>query len=120
MDHRAYRVYEDRRRRPGAPQSTADDNSQNHDFDPLDWLHEVEADFIRQVHIVGYSIRDGVYHDRHSEPIQDNLYELLREVVSYAPVEAVILERDVDIPAVGELAAELHRLEETCERARHG
>lgn len=94
-------------------------NSQNHDFDPLDWLHEVEPDFIRQVHIVGYSIREGVYHDRHSEPVQDNLYELLKEVVSYAPVEAVILERDVDIPAVDELARELHRLEETCERARH-
>ncbi len=95
-------------------------NSQNHDFDPLDWLHEVEADFIRQVHIVGYSIRNGVYHDRHSEPIQDNLFALLREVVSYAPVEAVILERDVDIPAVNELTWELQRLEATCELARHG
>ncbi|WP_145209623.1 DUF692 domain-containing protein [Gimesia alba] len=94
-------------------------NGQNHCFDPVKWLHEVEPDFIRQVHIVGYSIQNGIYHDRHCEPIQDNLYDLLSEVVRYAPVEAVILERDMAIPAPTDLSAELLRLEETCERARN-
>ncbi|QDV48187.1 hypothetical protein Enr17x_01960 [Gimesia fumaroli] len=94
-------------------------NGQNHCFDPVKWLHEVDPDFIRQVHIVGYSIQNGIYHDRHCEPIQDNLYDLLSEVVRYAPVEAVILERDMAIPASTDLAAELLRLEETCERARN-
>lgn len=93
-------------------------NSRNHDFDPIEWLHEVDSQHIRQIHIVGYSFHEGVWHDRHREPIQDDLFDLVRDVVAYAPVEAIILERDGAFPPVNQLAAELTRLEETCESAR--
>lgn len=95
-------------------------NSRNHDFDPAAWLHEVRADYIQQIHIVGYSVNQGTYHDRHAEPIQDDLFALTREVVAYAPVEAIIIERDIAIPDTAEIARELARLEETCEFARRG
>lgn len=73
-------------------------NSRNHRFDPLGWLREIEPRRIRQLHIVGYS-RDGDrYADHHSAPIQDELLDLARAVVEYAPVEAVILERDENFP----------------------
>ncbi|MDG2221770.1 MAG: DUF692 domain-containing protein [Rubripirellula sp.] len=93
-------------------------NSRNHQFDPVEWLHRVEPSIIRQLHIVGYSFQAGVWHDRHSEPIQEELFELAADVVSYAPVESIIIERDGAFPSCDQLEIELKRLEDTCESAR--
>lgn len=93
-------------------------NSRNHQFDPIEWLHEIRAEHIRQLHIVGYSIENGVWHDRHSEPIQEELFELTSKVVAYAPVESIIVERDGNLPSVEDLESELSRLEDVCEAAR--
>lgn len=86
-------------------------NSRNHGFDPLAWLREIEPRRIQQLHIVGYS-RDGArYTDTHARPIQEELIALAAAVVAYAPVQSVVLERDEDIPAVGELEVEIAKLE---------
>ena len=68
-------------------------NSRNHKFDRLKWLREIE-------------------------PIQKDLYELIEEVVRYAPVQSIIVERDANFPDVEELAWELTTLEMICESAR--
>ena len=73
-------------------------NSRNHDFDPVEWLHRIKPAIIKQLHIVVYSFHNGVWHDRHCEPIQEELLELATEVIAYASVEVVIFERDVAIP----------------------
>lgn len=86
-------------------------NGRNHGFDPIGWLKQINPERIVQLHIVGYSHRDGGWHDSHSEPIQDDLLDLLREVLDYAPVQAVILERDDPAPRPDEIAAELRKLE---------
>lgn len=93
-------------------------NSRNHEFDPLDWLQQIDSQNIRQLHIVGYSFVDGVWHDRHCEPIQEELFELTAAVVSYAPVESIIVERDSAFPTSDEMESELNRLEQVCESAR--
>ena len=95
-------------------------NSRNHDFDALGWVHEIDAAHIKQLHIVGYSFRDGVWHDHHCEPIQQDLLDLATEVIGIAPVESIILERDGKFPPTAELDRELIRLEEACESARCG
>lgn len=69
-------------------------NSHNHNFDPLQWLAELDASRVRQLHIVGYSERDGRLMDDHAAPIQPELIELAQAVLERAPVEAIILERD--------------------------
>ncbi len=93
-------------------------NSRNHNFDPAEWLRELNPDHIVQLHIVGYSVRDGVWLDHHAASVQDDLLELMQEVVAYAPVQAIILERDAHFPPVSEIEAELVRLEDACEAAR--
>ncbi len=85
-------------------------NSRNHGFDAVMWLHELRPENIRQMHIVGYSIEDGRYADGHAEPVQPELIDLAREVVRYAPVEAIILERDTEFPGSEAMAAELTKL----------
>lgn len=86
-------------------------NSRNHRFDPTAWLREIEPHKIQQLHIVGYS-RDGDrYTDAHACPIQEELIDLASEVVRYAPVKSIVLERDEDIPANGDLEGEIAKLE---------
>lgn len=86
-------------------------NSRNHRFDPVAWLHKLRPDTIRQMHIVGYSIeRDGRYADGHAEPVQAELIDLAREVIKYAPVEALILERDTAFPGDAAMTSELAKL----------
>ncbi len=93
-------------------------NSRNHQFDPLEWLREIEPGHIRQLHAVGYTEDGGVWRDRHAEPIQEDLFELIEEVVRYASVQSIIVERDANFPEVEELAWELTTLERICESAR--
>lgn len=86
-------------------------NSRNHSFDALAWLHEIEPQNIVQLHIVGYSRHGNRYTDSHAAPIQDELIELAREVVSHAQVQAVILERDEDFPDVSGIEIEVAKLQ---------
>jgi uncharacterized protein (UPF0276 family) len=85
-------------------------NSRNHGYDALEWLRQIEPRRIRQLHIVGYSQANGRYMDSHAAPIQDELIALAREVVCYAPVEAIILERDEDFPDPAGLETEIAKL----------
>jgi uncharacterized protein len=87
-------------------------NARNFGYDPVEWLSRVDAMRIRQLHIVGYSFRDGRYQDSHSAPIQDELFDLLDEVLRRAQVEAVLLERDERFEALNEIESELARLKE--------
>ena len=85
-------------------------NSRNHGFEALKWLHEIEPRRITQLHIVGYSRAGERYTDSHAQPIQEELIELARAVVNYAPVQDIILERDEDFPATAELELEIAKL----------
>ena len=89
-------------------------NSRNHGFDALKWLREIEPRRITQLHIVGYSRSGDRYTDSHSQPIQEELIELAQAVVGYAPVKAIILERDEDFPDVVGLEAEIAKLNRIC------
>ncbi|HEY5778615.1 MAG TPA: DUF692 domain-containing protein [Terrimicrobiaceae bacterium] len=91
-------------------------NSRNHAFDPLAWLKEIPPGRIKQLHIVGYTIENGRYSDGHAQPIQDELIELARAVVEYAPVRAIILERDTNFPGAMAMEKELGKLAQICGR----
>lgn len=82
-------------------------NGRNHGFDPRDWLRDLDVRRIVQLHVVGYTERDGRWHDEHAEAIQEDLMDLIHEVLRRAPVEAVVLERDERFPGPGVLRNEL-------------
>ena len=93
-------------------------NARNHKFDELAWLQELEPHHIRQLHVVGYSQRHGVWHDNHGAAIQDDLFKLISEVARITSVSAIIVERDMNFPPTDELRRELTRLEEVCAAVR--
>jgi len=86
-------------------------NSKNHKFDAVNWLREIEPDHIVQLHIVGYSKQGDVYRDHHTTKIQHDLLDLLRVVLDYAPVRAIILERDDRLDDAFEIADEISQLQ---------
>ncbi len=86
-------------------------NSRTFGFDPAEWIARLEPRHVAQLHIVGYSRCGDRWIDAHAAPIQRDLYDLAAEAMARCPIESVIIERDENIPAPAELAAELRELE---------
>jgi len=86
-------------------------NSRNHHYDAVDWLHEIQPEFIKQLHIVGYTERNGLFYDSHANNIQPALYTLTREVIKYSQVDSIIIERDNNFPPLSQITDELAALE---------
>jgi len=84
-------------------------NSVNHRFDALAVLHRLPADRIVQLHFVGGHQEEGMWVDSHGAATQEEIWDLLREVVGFARVRGIILERDEKIPPLLELIPELDR-----------
>ncbi len=55
--------------------------------------------------------RNGRWIDAHAEPIQQELFDLAELALGRSEIQSVIIERDENIPAPSELAAELRGLE---------
>ncbi|MGB3371014.1 MAG: DUF692 domain-containing protein [Rhodococcus sp. (in: high G+C Gram-positive bacteria)] len=82
-------------------------NALNRGRDPWTELQRLPLDRIAYCHIAGGSIRDGVYHDTHTDPVPSEVVELLRELTHSGCRPAVMLERDGHYPPATELLAEL-------------
>ena len=82
-------------------------NSINYRFDPLKVLWRLPAERIIQLHFVGGHWDDGWLIDSHSRRTPHEIWELMEEVLKFAPVRAILLERDEDLPELDELLEEL-------------
>lgn len=87
-------------------------NSRNHGFDPRRWLDEAPLERVVQLHFVGTERHGGEWVDGHSTPMDSDLWALLEEVMTRAPVRGAILERDQHLPALAELLPELRTARE--------
>jgi len=85
-------------------------NARTHGFDAEDWLAALQPGIVRQMHIVGYGEEHGRLVDDHRLPIQPELLDLMAVAAERHDVEAVFVERDLDIPGPPELAGELSRV----------
>lgn len=80
----------------------------NHGFDPLDYVTAIPADRVRQIHLAGHSAgRDGLLIDTHDHAIPDPVWDLYFKAIGRFGDVAVMIERDDDIPPLGDLLAEL-------------
>jgi uncharacterized protein (UPF0276 family) len=82
-------------------------SSQNHDFDPLDYLEGVPRDRIQQFHLAGHSFQDQLIIDTHDHPISDPVWSLYQKAVERFGAVATMIERDDNIPPLEDLLAEL-------------
>jgi len=83
-------------------------SSANHGFDPLEFLHGIPADRVRQIHLAGHSAGlEGMLIDTHDAPVCGAVWQLYARAVERFGACATMIERDDAIPPLPELLAEL-------------
>jgi len=79
----------------------------NHGFDAQTYLDGIDPRRVRQFHLAGHQNHGDFIIDTHDEPVIDKVWELYAAAVRrFGPVSTMI-ERDDNIPPLGELLAEL-------------
>jgi len=79
----------------------------NHGFDPLSYLRGVPRERVRQFHLAGHSDMNGHLIDTHDHPVAAPVWDLYAQAVEHFGPVPTMIERDDNIPELGELVAEL-------------
>ena len=72
---------------------------------------------VAEVHLAGGVVHGGQYVDSHTRPVPEESWALLEWLVSRAPVRAVIVERDDELPPFADLLAEVRRARKVLDAA---
>jgi uncharacterized protein (UPF0276 family) len=88
----------------------------NHEFDPLDFLHGIPRERVRQFHLAGHTNNGTHIIDTHDHPIVAGVWDLYAEAVRLFPGVPTMIERDANIPPYAELLAELDMARGIAER----
>ncbi|WP_367045756.1 DUF692 domain-containing protein [Streptomyces sp. Je 1-332] len=88
-------------------------NHVNRGEDPSKALDELPVEAIAYVHVAGGFERDGVWHDSHAHPVPEPVLAILSDLAARVNPPGVLLERDENFPAPGELERELDAIRET-------
>ena len=81
-------------------------SSQNHEFDPMDYVNSVPAERVAQIHIAGHSKFEKYILDTHDHPILDPVWKLYERAIERSGPTATLLEWDDNIPSFDEVHAE--------------
>jgi uncharacterized protein (UPF0276 family) len=86
-------------------------SSQNHDFDPLEYLNSVPTGRVAQIHVAGHSKYEKYILDTHDHPVIDPVWRLYRHAIARVGATATLLEWDDRIPSFEEVHAEARKAE---------
>ena len=56
-------------------------SSQNHDFDPMDYVNSIPAERVAQIHIAGHSKFEKYILDTHDHPVLDPVWKLYERAI---------------------------------------
>jgi uncharacterized protein (UPF0276 family) len=83
-------------------------NAQNHGFDPRAFIAALDLSRVVEIHVAGHTRKpSGLLLDTHGAEVADPVLELLAFTLSRSGPRPVLLERDNDVPELGELLREL-------------
>src|SRR5260370_39575845 len=80
--------------------------SQNHNFDPFDYVNSVPAERVAQIHIAGHSKFEKYILDTHDHPVLDPVWKLYARAIERVGHTATLLEWDDNIPSFDEVHRE--------------
>ncbi len=81
-------------------------SSQNHSFDPYDYLNNVPHDRVGQIHIAGHSKFEKYILDTHDHPVLDPVWKMYGHAIELCGPTNTLLEWDAHIPSFDEVHAE--------------
>lgn len=81
-------------------------SSQNHGFDPMEYINAVAADRVAQIHIAGHSKFQKYTLDTHDNPVLEPVWKMYARAIERVGPTATLLEWDDNIPSFDEVHAE--------------
>jgi uncharacterized protein (UPF0276 family) len=81
-------------------------SSQNHTFNPLDYVNNVPHERVAQIHIAGHSKYEKYILDTHDHAVIDPVWQLYSRAIELVGPTATLLEWDDRIPSFEEVHAE--------------
>ena len=88
-------------------------NAKNHGHDPRAIIAKMPLDQVVQMHVAGHWHEEPDFIiDTHSEPVKEDVFELLSWTLARSGKVPILLERDDDFPPFEELLAEVRRLDQ--------
>ncbi len=81
-------------------------SSQNHNFNPLDYVNNVPHERVAQIHIAGHSKYEKYILDTHDHAVIDPVWQLYSRAIELVGPTATLLEWDDRIPSFEEVHAE--------------
>jgi uncharacterized protein (UPF0276 family) len=81
-------------------------SSQNHSFNPFDYVNNVPAERVAQIHIAGHSKFEKYILDTHDHPVLDPVWGLYQRTIERVGHTATLLEWDDNIPSFNEVHGE--------------
>lgn len=94
-------------------------NAFNHEYDTKEFILNLPLDKVSYIHMAGHEqVQPDLIIDTHGQPIIDPVYELFDWTLDKVKPVPVLLERDFNIPDIGDLQNELSRLKEIVNKKR--
>lgn len=81
-------------------------SSQNHRFDPFEYVNDVPHDRVAQIHLAGHSKFERYILDTHDHPVLDPVWKLYAKAIEHCGPTATLLEWDANIPSFEEVHRE--------------
>jgi uncharacterized protein len=81
-------------------------SSQNHSFDPMEYVNFIPAHRVAQIHIAGHSKFEKYILDTHDHPVLPAVWKLYARAIERCGPTATLLEWDDNIPSFEEVHAE--------------
>ena len=86
-------------------------SSRNHEFDPYEYLNDIPAERVAQIHIAGHSKFRKYILDTHDHPVIDPVWKMYEHAIRRVGPTATLLEWDDRIPSFEEVHAEALKAE---------
>ena len=86
-------------------------SSRNHEFDPYEYLNDIPAERVAQIHIAGHSKFRKYMLDTHDHPVIDPVWKMYEHAIRRVGPTATLLEWDDRIPSFEEVHAEALKAE---------
>ncbi|HXV27518.1 MAG TPA: DUF692 family protein [bacterium] len=84
-------------------------NARNHQFNPLEYLHQVPGEYVGQIHLAGHTDMGKFLFDTHSARVIDPVWDLYREALKRWGRISTLVEWDEHIPEFSQLVDEVER-----------
>lgn len=90
-------------------------SSQNHAFDPFAYLRGIPMERVAQIHLAGYSTKNGYLLDTHDHAVSGPVWKLYEHAIGVIGPTPTLLEWDDEIPALEVVVAEANKAKQRIE-----